>query len=126
MKFDIDCVRNILLCIESNDFGNELLIDDLVARLPAYSHDELEYTCLKLLDGGFLDVTTAHCLGCSHPVVVRIHEITFSGHEFLDKIKSDTVWTKTKNIAGNIGSFSLNTIKEIATSVLSELIKSKF
>lgn len=50
-------------------------------------------------------------------------DLTPKGHEFLANVRSDTVWNKTIDIAGKVGSYSLDIISKIAASVLSELIK---
>lgn len=121
-----DCVRDILVTVEENEFGNSLSLSTLVELLPAYTEDELTYACLKLNEGDLLDVLTVNAIGLTHPAIVEIKELTFYGHEFLDNIKSDNVWNKTKQVAKGVGSFSLQTIKDISTAVISDLIKSNF
>lgn len=124
MHLNPDCVRDILLTVEANDFGNTLFPSSLAKALPSYTEDEINYACLKLSEGNLLNVVTMKSIGMTHPAICRIEEITFAGHEFLDNIKSDNVWCKTKQVAKGIGSFSLQTLKDISTSVVTELIKS--
>ena len=57
------------------------------------------------------------------PGIKSIHNLTISGHEFLENIKSDNAWNKTKSIASKVGSYSLSTIKDISVGIISELIK---
>nr|WP_242851552.1 DUF2513 domain-containing protein [Clostridium sp. DMHC 10] len=52
-----------------------------------------------------------------------IHDLSPYGHEFLANIRSDTNWSKTKEIASKVGSFSLDALSKIAVSVVTSLIK---
>ena len=125
MKLNPDCIRDILLTVESNDFGAYMTLDRLSEKLPIYSRDELHYCCLKLHEGNYLELLTVNMLGTHLPGIKSIFDLTFEGHEFLENIKSDTNWNKTKTIAKEVGSFSLNTVKDIAVQVISNVINSK-
>lgn len=48
-----------------------------------------------------------------------------TGHEFLANIRQDTNWNKVKTKLSKIGSYSLSTITTVATSVMSEVVKSQ-
>jgi len=50
-----------------------------------------------------------------------VFDLTYQGHQFLDEIRSDNVWNKTKETAKSIGSFSVNTLSTIATGVITSL-----
>lgn len=126
MKLNFDCIRDIMICIEKNEFGKELTLDQLNSLLPKYSENELHYTCLKLEEGNLLNILTVPIMGQSFPDIKYISDLTFYGHEFLEDIRSDNVWGKTKEVAKNIGATSLASLKEIATCVILELIKSQF
>ena len=41
MKLDINCVRDVLLAVEDNDYNNSLSLSSLHDKLPNYSLDEL-------------------------------------------------------------------------------------
>ena len=53
-----------------------------------------------------------------------IFDLTPAGHQFLADIRKDTNWNKTKEIVKNVGSDSLDTLKQIATGVITSLIQS--
>ena len=101
MKINPDCVRDILIHIESFEYGSAHTIEQMCSELPHYSYEELDYHCLHLYDAGFIKAT--------------------QGHQFLDEIRSDNVWNKTKETAKSIGSFSVNTLSTIATGVITSL-----
>mgnify|MGYP002958432843 FL=1 len=60
------------------------------------------------------------------PEVGRIYDMTYAGHQFLANIRSDNIWKGTKAIASKIGSSSLDAITQIASNVITELIKAQF
>ena len=124
MKLNLDCVRDILLTVESNDFGVHMSFNKLCEKLPKYKSEEIHYCCLKLSEANLLQVVTISVIRNNMPSIKIIKDLTYPGHEFLADIKSDNVWTKIKSIALNVGSFSIHAIKEIAVSVTSDIIKS--
>lgn len=122
MELNSNCVRDILIAVENCDFGERLTLDKLHTLLPSYSINTLWYTCLKLQEGGFLKLMTIHVIRQPMPTIKQIEELTYSGHEFLNTIRSDTNWGKVKNIAQKAGVFSLKALGEIAQSVASAAI----
>ena len=123
MRLNPDCVRDILLAVESNEFGQHMTFDQLCDKLTNYSREDIHYCCLKLSEAGLLEIISRSTLRQSMPSIKTIKDLTFEGHEFLEDIKSDNTWNKTKAVAKNIGTFSIHALKEISVSVISELIK---
>lgn len=119
MKLNPDCVRDILITIEEYPEPMELYINEFAKKLPQYSLMEVYYCCSRLYEGGYInfeDLTN----GGYHNTIVG--DLTFFGHEFLQKIKNDNTWSKTKSIATKIGSFSIDVISQIAVNVITQLI----
>ena len=119
MKLNMDCIRDILIAVESLNYGDVYTIPKLHDNLPNYSEETLDYHCRQLTDAGFLDALTINVMGCPYPQVARIMDLTFTGHQFLADILSDTIWNKTKDIAKSVGAESLHAIKDIAVNVVS-------
>ncbi len=126
MKLDSDCIRDILLTVESLQYGAVLTIPALADKLPAYSKDTLEYHCSKLLEAGFIDALTVTVAGCAHSPIAQINDLTYVGHEFLSSIRSDTIWNKTKKIAKDIGVSSLSTLGDIALKLAASFVSDHF
>ena len=126
MKLNPDCIRDILLTVENNEFGNHLTLTKLCEKIPNYTNEEIHYACLKLYEGAYLDLTTLNIMNQTMPAIRSINDLTFQGHEFLDSIKVDSNWNKTKDVAKKVGSFSLNTLKDISAQVIAEVIKKSF
>lgn len=122
MKLNSDCIREILIAIESMEYNSVYTIEILNTLLPNYSYDELQYHCSQLLDGGFIKAISINVMGSISPKISRITDLTFLGHQFLADIRSDTTWNKTKEIAKNVGSESLHALKDIAVGVVSSAI----
>lgn len=121
MKLDLDCMRSILLEVEKQPFNHELRIKDLENLLENYSHDELEYTCLKLQEANFINAKTVHNPYSSS--VIYVLDLTYAGHQFLDEVRADNIWDKTKNVFSKIGASSVSAAAQIASAILMELIK---
>lgn len=126
MKLDPDCVRAVLMAVESLDYGEHTNPDKLHDLLPEYSVEQLEYTCLMLGDGGYLELITVDLPMQYTPGVKAVTSLTYVGHEFIANIRKDTVWNGVKNIAIKIGTTSLSGLSQIAANVVTELIKAQF
>ena len=50
--------------------------------------------------------------------------MTWEGHEFLDKIREDTVWNKTKDLITKKGlPMVLDVVKEISQSIVATMVQ---
>lgn len=131
MQLNHDCVRDVLLLLESepyvatNDEGavesNGVWLPDICAGLPQYPQEVIYYTLSKLEEGGYIDMSTQWAGGVLYLCCVNF--ITYNGHEFLEKIRPDTVWEKTISIAGKVGNFSLNMLAKISEGVATAIVK---
>ncbi|WP_333860762.1 DUF2513 domain-containing protein [Clostridium sp.] len=124
MKLNPDCIRDILLTVEETPGVQPQTpypIDGEYERLGKYSKDEVLYHINQCELSDFFTEVSWFCGGSC-----VIHDLSPYGHEFLANIRSDTNWSKTKEIALKVGSFSLDALSKIATSVVSSLINNHF
>ncbi len=105
---------NIRSCIVIDCYSEDTFLEK-------YSIDELRYTTLKLMEAEYINASTRNFLDASVPEI-RIKSITFSGHKFLDTIRDDKVWNKTKNVLSSFKSTSIEVISETASKVITTLI----
>ena len=126
MKLDADCVRSVLLAVEALNYGEDTNPDKLHALLPEYSVEQLEYTCLMLGDGGYLNLMTVELPMQYTPGVKAVTSLTYAGHEFIANIRKDTIWSGVKDIAAKLGTNSLSGLSQIASGVVTALIKYQF
>ena len=53
------------------------------------------------------------------------NRLTWKGHEFLDTIRSDTIWQKTKKVFAKEGiSMSFDLVESVASEVAASVLKS--
>ncbi len=120
MRLNNECVRDLLLAIEENlGINDKVSIDDF--ELPNYSNDELIYTALKLIEAGFINGDSSKMIDGS--IFVYVSSLTWDGHKFLDNIRDNEVWRKTKSIVSKFSSVSLGIISNVAAQVITALIK---
>jgi len=95
-----------------------LFFDDIQKKLSKYSIDDINYTCLKLEEAGFMQ--------CTQYINDRIDitNMTYNGHLFLDNIRDNNVWSTTKKVISKFSSVSLNIVEKVATQVITNLIQS--
>lgn len=122
MRLDADLVRAVLLTIEDSPYDTQICLSNLQSALPDYTLEELNYTCLKLHEGGLIN--SAFTSTCSHtlPELVAITSLTFHGHQFLEKIRDDDHWGTVKRGLASIRNYSLSAIGTIAESVTTAAI----
>lgn len=114
MRLDPDCVRDVLLAIEGTELGEYISPRTLHRTLPQYSEAEIEYTCLILSDGDFLQVMTVEMPGQEMPGVKSIIRLTFQGHEFISKIRDPQRWPKLQKAVSAVRDYSLSALNAIA------------
>ena len=126
MRLNADCIRDILIALESCEYNNTLSVDLLSETLPQYAADELQYNSLKLYEAKLID---AVCYTDQEYAVQRVHElidITYAGHQFLAKIRDDKRWGSVKRGLSAVRDYSLSAITSIAEGVTSAAINAYF
>lgn len=122
MVLNPECVRDVLLAVESADLGEYISPRTLHNSIPQYSEDEIEYTCLLLDDGGFMIVTTAQLSGLEIPSVKSIVRLTYKGHELIAKIRDTDRWHGIKKALPAIRNYSIDAINAVSDGMTSAAI----
>lgn len=112
MKRDPDLIRNILMAVEAAD--KEIKKGSL--SFPGYTPDQIDYHVEILCDAGLIDATYQRTFGSSFWMIRRL---TWSGHDFLEAARNDTIWNKAKARMEEMGGFVL----ELAKPLMIEFIK---
>ena len=126
MKLNPVCIRDVLIFFEANlAFGEDLSwvpisLNELCTNFPKYSKEELAYTLLLLDEACYIEANIINRDGGI--LSIYVYRLTYSGHEFLDTIKSDTVWKKLQNAIGSVGSISLPVILNLGSHYAIELL----
>lgn len=124
MQLTPDCIRDVLLEFETFHMG-VYKVDAFQNCLSRYGEEQTLYTLIKLYEGGYINGALMRSRD-GQLITFRIYDITFQGHEFLEKIRSDTVWNqKLKPAFSSLGSMSLDVISNISGAVITALVSSK-
>ena len=129
MKLEPDIVRSLLLALEDKlRLNNELeypraFITDICSSvfLSGYSLPQIAYTALKLKEAGYIDAYIESSDGCIGSVCFS--SITFTGHQFLESVRNQANWNKTKEIACQAGNFTLKVLESISSGLATAYIK---
>lgn len=123
MKLNLDCTRAILFAVE--DVCDMKRIFDSANDIPlikgGYSVEEILYHARQCNLAGMFHGYRAD-LGGNFEVI----DLSPRGHEFLANIREDNIWHKVKSISAEVGSRSLDAVSQIASLVITEIIKSQF
>ncbi|MNR05727.1 hypothetical protein D3C85_1217720 [compost metagenome] len=121
MKRNWDTIREILTKVEECTLPTDMV---RLSNFPAERAAEVSYHTALLMSAGLVNGQVSQTLG---PEVKDFfaQSLTWEGHEFLDAIRSDTVWTKTKKIFTDQGiSMTFELISEVAKNTAASIVKS--
>lgn len=129
MKLNFDCLRDVLIALEENlKMDDDLIFIDLeleeinnLDMLSGYSNADIYYSIFNLVEIDFIDGQILYADG-GIPHSVSVSNISYSGHEFLQTIKSATVWENVKSKITPVAELSIPIISEVAQAfILSKL-----
>lgn len=116
MKRDIELIKKILIEIEESKKVKGWLVVDISGR----SRDEISYHIKLLYQAGLIDAVDQTT---KTEFEWTAKSLTWQGHEFLDAIRNDAVWSKMKSkIKEQGGSLPFHVIKELAVKFSNEFI----
>jgi hypothetical protein len=111
MERDGDLIREILFPLEQKPADKDWLTD---TDFPEDRRKAVAYHVELLQEAGFVEAA----IRPSTDVLFRAEGLTWEGHDFLDAIRDDTVWTRTKETLRSKGlSFAFDLVKFVAISI---------
>lgn len=121
MKRDMDFIREILLDIEGQD--GPQLSDLLPGPVSDEGYNKLaEHLRLLIDDAGLVTGIAAHSMAGKNWLDLKL---TWDGHEFLDTVRDDEIWARTKQGALAAGGFSLDLLAALAKGFVKKQIEEK-
>lgn len=128
MRRDIELIRLLLLRIEAQRLGIGGAVDQVVALgasssplcLEGEDAIEVHYNMRLLAEAGYLDITKTQFTGS-----FNIRGLTWAGHDFLDSVRDDEVWRKTKDGALKAGGFTVDLLKDLAKAFMKKQIEER-
>lgn len=137
MKRDLDLIRHILLTLEADDFSQKTrytvstFVDDTLSADSDDSRQNSPYVqefarvsghINLLLDEGFIEAKFFPEFYEGYDDFI-IERMTSFGHDYLDSVRDDNVWSKTKEKLGSlIDSVSLATITDVAQFCIHQML----
>lgn len=116
MKRDIDLIKEILIEIEESNAPNDIVEIDI----PKRNQEVISYHIMLMKQAGLLDAENVSGTSSFHWIPISL---TWQGHEFLDAIRNDSVWSKLKSkLKEQGGSLPFHVVKELAAKFSNELI----
>lgn len=120
MKLNHECIRDLMLYIEENlPYGSYIYIHQV--EIGQYNQLELTYAADKLYEAFFIEAERVQGMHDEIPSI-KIFSITWDGHNFLDNIRDDKVWSTIKKKSSIVASASLQTLSQIGMQVLTGMI----
>jgi len=114
MKRDWDMIREILGKTEECTLNTDAV---RLSDFPESDAASASYHVALLIDAGLIDGQVANTMGAGEKDFFA-QRLTWEGHEFLDSIRSDTVWKKTKKLFADEGlSMTVDLIKGAAKKI---------
>lgn len=119
MRLNNDCIRDILLYIERNTtdempfINAENLINDLQQK---YDKGTINYHVRQIDKAGLVDDVYY-----SEDEPDTISDLSWEGHNFINNIRDNNVWSKLKESTKHLGSVSLPVLIEKAPDIIKML-----
>ncbi|CAI2579092.1 hypothetical protein AKUH4B412M_04730 [Apilactobacillus kunkeei] len=126
MKLNHDCTRECLLFLEQELELNKSIDPADVINSLNYTEDITSYSLQKLREANYIvgGVNISYDFYGNGTVEnTPIKDITWEGHEYLNTVRDNRVWKKTKDITSSLKSVSLSMMKTVATQVLVGILK---
>lgn len=131
MKLNAEAVRDVLLYLEQNLEYNDteyeaqkiikpISMQAIVEALGSsehYTDNEIRYAVKKLWENQMINAkapTGTH----GEFLNFQVFDITWSGHEFLNNVRPQTIWEATKEKAGKLGGMSIKMLSFLSSTII--------
>ena len=116
MRLDMDLFRDLLIAIENKPLREKDLSTRDFVKITGKTEDEIIYHLHLLNDASFFIGIPIRAIKMDD---FRVERLTFSGHEYLNNIRDNSIWQKTKEKLMAVGSSaSVEIIGQVAGSYI--------
>lgn len=120
MKRNWETIRDLLSRVEACTLPMDAI---RLNNFPQDKHTEVSYHMALLIEAGLVKGWMSQTIGPEIKDFVA-QRLTWEGHELLDSIRSDTVWTKTKKIFTDVGlDMVFDMVKTVTKEVATSMVK---
>jgi Hypothetical protein (DUF2513) len=123
MKRDMDLIRELLLKLEALEVSPGEIEEDIpleMVEVSGFTNEQLAHHLRMLANGGFIEPNP------EMPVstwIFKFRRITWKGHDFLDSVREQKIWEKTKKGAEAAGGFTVELLKDLAKGFVKKQIE---
>ena len=140
MKLNYECMREVLLKLEEllelneNFTFKEMTVEEIV-NIPVlsnkFSREDIAYSVYMLADADLIYYEHQHYknlipnerYNLPKLVVSNVKSLTYKGHEFLENIRSDTIWKNVIEKLKPLGGMTIEIISQVAAAAIMANIK---
>ena len=120
MKRDFELMRKLLMFFEEKQSPEHVE----VPPMDGYDDATIKTHLVLLYDAGLLRCEPVRSSTSDRVIYVIPFELTWDGHEFLDKVRNETVWSRIRDIiASKGGSVAFSVINQLATRFAMEIVR---
>lgn len=120
MKRDMGLMRLLLLKLEELDEDGQSIYhytsDDI--QIDGYTWPQVNYHYELADEAGLVDMGGS---GVMNGILFR--RLTWSGHDFVDAVRDEDIWNKTKEGALAAGGFSFDLVKDLAKGFIRKKVE---
>ncbi|MFM0518424.1 DUF2513 domain-containing protein [Caballeronia jiangsuensis] len=121
----MDLIRELMLKLEALPIRPSAVVhlppDATEVQVDGYDTDQIEYHLSLIERAGLIDT------GGLRPMIgIGFRSLSWSGHDFLDSVRSPDVWDKTKQVASAAGGFTVELLVFAAKTYPEGKIKGLF
>lgn len=138
MKLNYECLRQVLLTLEEfldlkDDLNFKTMTVEEIASIPilvnSFSQKDIAYCVYMLADAELITYVKSKNLidenGFFYGITDSfVSSLTYKGHEFLQQIRNETIWFKTKEKLKPLGIMTIDIISQVASNVIISMLNS--
>ncbi|WP_028227365.1 DUF2513 domain-containing protein [Paraburkholderia ferrariae] len=124
MKRDMDLIRELMLELEALSVPSTdiiLIAPDAIA-VEGYDTQQIDYHLQLLAQAGLVDAGGADGCGMRAGPGIAFRSLSWAGHDFLDAVREQDVWEKTKAAAAKVGGYTVDILIAAAKAYVQQKI----
>jgi len=120
MKRDFELIRKLLIFFEEKQSAKHVEIP----AIGGYDERAIKYHLVLLHEAGLLRCEPVRSSTSDRVIYVIPFDLTWDGHEFLDKVRNESVWRRIRKvITSKGGSLAFSVVNQLATRFAMELVQ---
>ena len=128
MVLNHDCVRSLLLWLETNQSvgptgkPDSVMMRNIYGQFPDFSPAELNLAATYLVQKKLISLRSGMTVENAAPRAYVISGITAAGYDYLAAVKDDSVWKKIKEKIGSTALASVPNVIAVAAEIFASTI----